>query len=387
MSKRWRILLVLAIAVSAVAGVLFILRARAPVDPNGDVVTGDEKQQVFVINRGTGNKIIRRFDARQGQKIRLVGFGITNAEVLPKMMKQIGSDIDIELPGHQQLWIIKAAPADLPANVFQLELDRTGLVKTFSDEFDAFSWDAEAGEPGGRGTWRTNFGYGSPSALSSRSLINNGELEVYADPAFRGTSDKPLGINPFRVVNGVLEISAALVPEGTRPLIWNRQYSSGLITTRHSFSQQYGVFEMRARLPKGRGLWPAFWLLPPSGAWPPEIDIMEVLGDDTTTLHTSWHSQETRAHTTETISTQVPDLSADFHAYALEWDKDEIKWFFDGVEVARKSTPADMRQPMYVLANLAVGGGWPKDPDASTKFPAVFAIDWIRVYRRETPRH
>jgi beta-glucanase (GH16 family) len=258
-------------------------------------------------------------------------------------------------------------------------------VQTFGDEFETFSWDSEGtGDDGGKnGTWRTNFGYGAPSDLHSRTLVNNGELEVYADPAFRGTSDKSLRINPFRVVDGALEINAAPVPENMRPLIWNRQYTSGLITTRHSFSQQYGVFEMRARLPKGRGLWPAFWLLAPDGAWPPEIDILEVLGDNTNTLYATWHSQETGGHTTETVSVPVPDVSAGFHTYAFEWDENEIKWLFDGVEIARRSTPRDMHQPMYLLANLAVGGGWPKDPDASTRFPAVFAIDWIRVFRRE----
>jgi serralysin len=136
-------------------------------------------------------------------------------------------------------------------------------------------------------------------------------------------------------------------------------------------------------LPKGRGLWPAFWLLLPSGAWPPEIDIFEVLGDDPNTLYSSWHSLESGAHTTETIATKVPDLSADFHTYSFQWTKEEIKWFFDGVEVAGRSTPADMRRPMYILANLAVGGGWAREPDSTTKFPAVLAMDWIRVYRRE----
>jgi len=388
MAKSWKIYLTAGIAALGVLIVVVVMvMRRAPVDPNGDVLAGDDKGHVFVVTRGAGNKVIRQFNAREGHKIRLAGFGITSAPALAKMMTQVGPDVEIALPGRQQLWISKASLADLPADAFQLELDRSGLVKTFADEFDSFSWDSQA-PPGDaeHGTWRTNFGYGAPSALESRSLVNNGELEVYADPGFRGTSDKPLGINPFRVANGVLEISAVLVPDDMQQLVWNRKYSSGLITTRHSFSQQYGVFEIRARLPKGRGLWPAFWLLQPSGAWPPEIDILEVLGDNPTTLYTSWHSREGGPHTTETIATTVPDLSADFHTYSFEWDKDTIRWFFDGVEVDRRSTPGDMHRPMYLLANLAVGGGWPKDPDASTKFPAVYAIDWIRVYRREQPQ-
>jgi beta-glucanase (GH16 family) len=367
----------------AAAGLSLLVSPSASV-PNGEVLAEVGKNGVFVINHGTGNKIIRGFDPKQNHKIRIAGFGITHDAALSALMHQVGPDIEIRLPGGQQLWILKAAREDLPAEVFQLELDRTGLVQTFADEFDTFSWDSEGAKtaPEQQGTWRTNFGFGPPTALDSRTLVSNKELEVYADSAFRGTSDAPLGANPFRVVDGVLEITATPAPDGMHSHIWNRRYISGLITTRHSFSQQYGVFEMRARVPKGRGLWPAFWLLLPNGAWPPEIDILEILGDRTTTLNTSWHSLETGTQTTETIETNVPDLSEGFHTFALEWDKNEIKWFFDGVAVARKSTPADMHQPMYLLANLAVGGGWPGDPDASTRFPAVFAIDWIRVYRR-----
>jgi beta-glucanase (GH16 family) len=369
--------------IAAVGGYAGVVRVREK--PQTEVLTGEKPGQVFVVNHGFGETVIRQFDPRQGHKIRLAGFGITRFAALRPMMRQSGSDVEVALPGRHRLIVTGASLADLSAPVFQLELDRTHLIKTFSDEFDTFSWDSE--EPGNgaskTGTWRTNFGYAAPGALMSRSLVQNGELEIYADANFRGTARSPLGLNPFRVVNGVLEISAVPVPEDVRPLTWNRQYASGLITTRHSFAQQYGVFEMRARLPKGRGLWPAFWLLPPSGAWPPEIDILESIGGDSYTLYTSWHSLETNSHTTETIETKVPDLSADFHTYALEWTKEDIKWFFDGIEVASRSTPADMHRPMYILANLAVGGGWAKEPDASTKFPAIFAIDWIRVYRRE----
>jgi hypothetical protein len=353
--------------------------------PNGDVLNGKGKNYVFVVSRGTGNSVIRGFDPNQGHKIRLAGFGITRFSAVAKSMREVDGNVLIELPGAQQLWVTDTKATDLTENVFQLELDRTGLVKTFGDEFDKLSWDAEGaqGFEQEKGTWRTSYDHGAPYWLSSRTLTGSGEQEIYADPALKGTADKPLGLNPFRVADGVLEITASPVPDSIRALIWDRPYISGVITTRGSFSQLYGVFEMRARLPKGRGLWPAFWLMPADGSWPPELDVMEVLGHETTVLYTSWHSKETGSHTSETIATPVPDLSADFHVYSLEWNKDEIKWYFDGVEVSRRSTPADMHQPMFIRANLAVGGGWPKNPDASTHFPAVFAIDWIRVYRRE----
>ena len=351
--------------------------------PKGEILPSGGKDFVFVINNGLGNSVIPDFDAKRGNKIRLAGFGITKFSSLAPRMKAVGANVLIDLPGGQQLAVLNATVADLTADIFQLELDRGGLVQTFADEFDRFSWDSEgaAGFEQEKGTWRTNYGHGPPYWLSSRTLTGSGELEIYADPALKGTGGKPLGINPFSVENGVLNITATVTPESIRPLFWGRPYTSGLITTRGSFSQLYGVFEMRARLPKGRGFWPAFWLT--AEGWPPELDIMEVLGDNTTTLFTSWHSKGTGDVTTESVATRVPDLSADFHLYAIDWNKDEIRWYFDGVEVARHSTPADMHQPMYVRANLAVGGLWPKNPDASTHFPAVFAIDWIRVSRRE----
>jgi beta-glucanase (GH16 family) len=264
-------------------------------------------------------------------------------------------------------------------------LDRNGLVKTFDDEFTKFSWVAE-GVPNAqasRGTWRTNFGYAGAQQIGSRTLASNGEKQIYVDQGFRGTAEKPLGIDPFHIADGALEIVADKAAEDVVPSIWNYRYTSGLITTQRSFSQVYGVFEIRARMPKGRGLWPAFWLLPVDRSWPPEIDVLEILGHETTVLHTNAHSKASGKHTDAPAVVQVSDTSAAFHTYSVDWEKDEIKWYFDGVEVARAPTPGDMHKPMYFLANLAVGGNWPGSPDASTQFPAAFAIKWIRAWRRD----
>jgi beta-glucanase (GH16 family) len=264
-------------------------------------------------------------------------------------------------------------------------LDRKGLVKTFDDEFTKFSWYAEGtpNAPTG-GTWRTNFGYAGVQELGSRTLTNNGEKQIYVDQGFRGTAGKPLGINPFHVGNGALEIVADRTPEDVIPSIWNYPYTSGMITSQRSFSQLYGVFEIRARMPRGHGLWPAFWLLPIDRSWPPEIDVLEILGNDPTVLHTNAHSKASGKHTDAPAVVHVPDASAEFHTYTVDWEKDEIKWYFDGVQVAQAPTPTDMNKPMYMLANLAVGGNWPGNPDASTHFPAILAIKWIRAFRRDS---
>ncbi|SEE13784.1 Glycosyl transferase family 2 [Rhizobiales bacterium GAS188] len=355
--------------------------------PKGEKVSGEGQPSIFNVRRASNDKIIDGYDAQKGDKIRLTGFGLSDFDAVRHNLRQVGKNALLKLPGGQSLWVLGTDMGSLGADNFQLELDRHGLVKTFADEFSKFSWYAEGLEnaPIGGGTWRTNFGYAGAQELGSRSLGSNGELQVYVDRGFRGTADKPLGIDPFRVANGALEIVADRAPPEVSPRIWNYQYTSGLITTERSFSQLYGVFEIRARMPKGRGLWPDFWLLPADHSWPPEIDVFEILAHDTTTLHTNAHSNAGGKHTDAPTVIRVPDTSADFHTYAVDWQADTIKWYFDDVEVARKPTPPDMHKQMYMLANFAVGGHWPGNPDASTQFPAILAIDWIRAYRRNAP--
>jgi hypothetical protein len=355
--------------------------------PAGKDIKGEGKPIVFAMHRGNGDGIIRGYSGARGDKIRLSGFGITDFAALTPLMRQVGSDLLIKLPGNGSLWVLGIEGATLNADAFQLELDRSHLAKTFDDEFSSFRWFAEGTEDSrrGGGIWRTNFGYAGPQDLGSRSLGSNGEKQVYVDRGFRGTSDKPLGLDPFRVENGVLNIVADRAPPTVKPQIWNYPFVSGLITSQFSHRQLYGVFEMRARLPKGRGLWPAFWLLPADHSWPPEIDILEVLGNDPTILHTNAHSKASGKHTDAPSVIPVPDTSADFHDYAVDWEPEGIRWYFDGVEVARAPTPTDMHKPMYMLVNLAVGGHWPGDPDASTPFPAELSVKWIRAYRHDTP--
>jgi beta-glucanase (GH16 family) len=244
--------------------------------------------------------------------------------------------------------------------------DGRPLVMTFSDDFDSFRrWS------GGKGVWRTTYRDGKAAdEVEIRTLKNNKEVQLYVDPEFA-----KLGLDPFRLKGGLLEIRADRAPPNAEPSLHGYRYVSGLITTQPSFSQTYGYFEMRARLPAGKGVWPAFWLLPQDLSWPPEIDVMESIGDPSK-YYVTLHS---KALDDQGLEVRIdPD---DFHTFAVSWDPKSVVWFVDGREVKRRPTPADMNKPMYLLANLALGGGWAGDPDDSTRFPAVFAIDYIRAYR------
>jgi beta-glucanase (GH16 family) len=209
------------------------------------------------------------------------------------------------------------------------------------------------------------------------------------DPGYAGSCSAPLGIDPFSLDGGILSIAAAPIPAADQPCLAGFAYTSGILTTYPSFSFTYGYAEMRALLPAGQGLWPAFWTLPQSQAWPPEIDIFEFLGQAPTTLEMHIHSNFGTYGQTST----VPDTSQGFHVYGLDWEGDDVTWYFDGVQQAQAATPsypdllADAgatNVPMYVLINLAVGGqgSWPGPPDSSTVFPAVMQVDWVRVYQK-----
>lgn len=249
--------------------------------------------------------------------------------------------------------------------------DGRALTLTFDDEFDSFQpWRA------GHGVWRTTFRAGGrANDFNVRTLKHNGELQLYVDPDF-APDGRPLGLDPFRVRDGVLEIAASPAPPEVTDDLRGYRYISGLITTQPSFRQTYGYFEMRAKLPRGKGVWPGFWILPADLSWPPEVDIMENIGDPTKvylTLHSGAAPRDP--------GTQVRLTPNAFHVFALSWDPDELVWFVDGREVKRLPTPPDMHKPMYMLANVALGGGWAGAPDASTPFPAVLSIDYIRAYR------
>lgn len=263
-------------------------------------------------------------------------------------------------------------PAEAATKPLTETPDGRPLVLTFADEFDAFQRFRN-----GRGVWRTWLRDGSGAPLTERTLQSNKELQLYVDPDWRPGGGPPIGVSPFRVRDGLLEIRAEPVSEALAPRLQGYRYTSGMITTQPSFSQRYGYFEMRAKLPRGKGVWPAFWLLPADLSWPPEIDVMESVGDPGV-VYTTYHSKAVEKPVGGREHRVDPDA---FHTYAVAWDPEHIAWFIDGREVRRERTPGDMHKPMYMLANIAIGGDWAGEPDRTTPFPARMMIDYIRAYR------
>jgi serralysin len=251
---------------------------------------------------------------------------------------------------------------------------------TFDDEFNNLNlWN------GSTGTWSTTTAYVDPHGNGS-SIPGNAEQEWYINSNYGPTAS----VHPWTVNNGILTLTAQKVDPSIAPYLgYNQpglpamgsyQYTSGLIETNHSFTQTYGYFEMKAELPQGDGLWPAFWLMRADGAWPPELDVMEALGKDTTTAYAAVHTAQTGTHTSVGQAANVGNFSTGYHTYAVDWEADKITFFYDNKQIMQVDTPADMHSPMYMIANLAMGGGWAGSADATTPAVSQMNIDYIRAW-------
>lgn len=258
------------------------------------------------------------------------------------------------------------------------DLSQTATL-TFSEEFDQFTpWNGTTGlDTVGAPQWSTRI-------RATGTMPYNDELQYYvagADGAAGGTAGLP---DPFHVADGVLSISAAPADPGIQGSIEGQTYTSGMINTHHAFSQTYGYFEIRAQLPAAQGMWPAFWMLPEDGSWPPELDVMEMVGGAPNTLRNTVHSQVSGSvqvdatHYLDAANLSVPDMTSGFHTYGVDWEPDTITWYYDGQPTFEVATPSDLDKPMYLIANLAVGGAWAGEPD--TAAPAQMTIDYIRAY-------
>jgi beta-glucanase (GH16 family) len=249
----------------------------------------------------------------------------------------------------------------------------TAWVLTWSDEFDGpasalvdgAKWVADTGGQG----W------------------GNQELEYYTTRPENASLDG----------DGHLVITARAEPPNSSSRCWygSCRYTSARLKTQGRFEQTEGRFEARIRVPRGPGLWPAFWLLGndiSAAGWPRcgEIDVMENIGREPAIVHGTMHGPGYSGGNGIGASfTQSAAFADDYHVFAVEWTPGQVRWLVDEKEY-RRTTPADLpagttwvfEHPFFLLLNVAVGGAWPGDPDTSTVFPQQMLVDYVRVYRR-----
>jgi beta-glucanase (GH16 family) len=191
----------------------------------------------------------------------------------------------------------------------------------------------------------------------------------------------------------------------------SQHYTSGRVDTSGKFAPVYGLFEIRAKLPAGRGLWPAHWLYPQNRNWPmerlmaqtvtngfeslipeerpwySEIDIMEFLGHTNVvygTLH--YHTFSGQKKSSSGNWRGETDFTKEFHVYAVEWRPEVMRWLVDG-HLIHSTTNGIPHTPHYLILNTAVGGKWPGNPDDTTVFPQFHDIDYVRVYQQKDYYH
>lgn len=212
----------------------------------------------------------------------------------------------------------------------------------------------------------------------------NQELESY--------TNRPQNVY---IHNGMLVIQARKETLASKDGV-ARDYTSARLKTRGLFTQTYGRIEARIKIPSGQGLWPAFWMLGDDvdkAGWPRcgEIDIMENIGREPSMVHGTIHGPGYSGARGISAAYSMPGggrFADDFHIYAVEWRPQEIQFLVDGnlyATVLPTSLPRGARwvfdHPFFIILNVAVGGGWPGNPDATTTFPQTMEIDYVRVYK------
>ena len=243
----------------------------------------------------------------------------------------------------------------------------------WSDEFEG-----EAGTPVDSSKWtheRGGSGWG------------NNERQFYTDLPENASLDG----------NGNLAIVARVDDTGSRACHYGLcEYTSARLITENKFEFTYGRVEARIQIPRGQGIWPAFWMLGTNIrqiGWPAsgEIDILENIGREPRTVHGTVHGPGySGANGIGRPYSLDEDFADDFHVYAIDWDENAIRWYVDG-NLYNTLTPDDLRgndwvfdHDFFILLNVAVGGHWPGMPDDTTVFPQTMLVDYVRVYELAT---
>lgn len=274
----------------------------------------------------------------------------------------------ISAPSVLGLTIAVALLAPAPASAAPTPVQGGSYTLVWEDNFDGTTLNSA--------NWSPMIGNGCPNLCG----WGNNELQYYrAENATVG--------------GGLLTITARQENFG------GSQYTSARLRSLNKADFTYGRFEMRAKLPAGQGLWPAFWLLPSDsvyGVWAAsgEMDVMEAVGQTTNRVLGTIHFGGTFPNNTFSggnYTLPSGNFTDEFHTFAMEWEPTMIRWYVDGVLYSTKTSwwstgapfPAPFNERFHMLLNLAVGGNLPGSPNQSTPFPAKYEIDYVRVFQQD----
>ncbi len=259
----------------------------------------------------------------------------------------------------------------------QLAIDDTGYTTptsyagydmVWNDEFDGNTLNLD--------DWTYELGDGCPSLCG----WGNNEEQYYTSQS-----------------DNIYFLDGKLIIEAKQETFGGKSYTSTRIKTEGKQFFKFGRIDIRAKLPEGRGIWPALWMLPNEwvyGGWPTsgEIDIMEMVGHQASTVHGTAHWGPATGNSINSGNARSLSGGAkyidEFHVFSIEWEENSIKWYVDDVlyhELTNASVGSNIypfNENFFFLFNVAVGGNWPGSPDSSTTFPQRMIVDYIRVFQR-----
>jgi hypothetical protein len=237
------------------------------------------------------------------------------------------------------------------------------MMVAFNDEFDGTQLNTTQ--------WTYELGNGCSVGVCG---WGNNELETYTNST-----------ENLKLENGKMVITARE---------FNSSYTSARIKTQDKVELKFGRIDVRAKLPKGQGIWPAIWMLGENidvagSGWPicGEIDIMEMVGHRPAELVGTVHyNSEGYKYSSSSTTLSSGDFSDKFHVFSLVWDKNKITWYLDNKSYKEFSNASNIsgypfNKPFFFIMNVAVGGNWPGSPDATTVFPQEMVVDYIRVFQ------
>ena len=241
-----------------------------------------------------------------------------------------------------------------------------GYTLTWADEFNTTTLD--------QNTWTFDLGDGCPTLCG----WGNNELQFYTNSP-----------------DNIFFQDGKLIIEARKESYGGKEFTSSKIKTSGKKSMKFGRIDVRAKLPTGKGIWPAIWMLPQNnvfGGWPRsgEIDIMELIGSEPSKVHGTLHfgAGPGSVQYSRNYVLQQGTFADQFHVFSIEWKQDQIQWFIDG-NLYSTATKADVganqypfNEEFYLILNLAVGGNWPGAPDNTTYFPQHMVVDYVRVYQQ-----
>ncbi|MFM7400924.1 MAG: family 16 glycosylhydrolase [Bacteroidota bacterium] len=369
-----------------------------PVDPLPEITIFDVTQErdsvavttfrFFVNVSKPSDKIIKVSYATESTGIAVAGIDFIAASgVLSIPAGETLAYIDVSVPGKnvyeadEDFYLVLSSPE----NAVITDNKATGIIKSNKSlqQTDPTGYTTPSSYPGYTLKWNDEFNGTSIDQNNwgydlGASGWGNNELQNYTS----------LNANSY-IANGSLVIEAIKGPNGN--------YTSARMITKGKRTFQYGRIAIRAKLPKGQGIWPALWMLGTNidnVGWPAcgEIDIMEYLGHQTSTVHGTAHWGAQGSTSSQSSSSRFDLTSGNFyekfHVFSIIWEANRIRWYMDDqlfhtVTTTTTNGAANWRfnQEFFFIFNIAVGGNWPGYPDATTQFPQKMFVDYVRVFQ------